>query len=559
MSERLGCWDAVAETLAQSGCEVVFGLPSDEPGLLDAAERHPGLAVKVFGDQRVAGCAAAGYAMASGRPVVLALNSGPGFANAMPALLEAASLGVPLVVVTTRVPGANIGRGAFQHLEQRGLAAPLTGWHHLAEHAGNLSWALHRAVRLAVDGRAGISLVEITDELTRESVPRPAVRPVRALRAAGDPDQLDRAARLLSEAERPLIVVGGGCRQAAAGEDVLRLAEALGAPVFTTAAGRGTVPESHRLCFGLLGLYTTPPADALLEKADVVLVLGSRLEETARMRWEGWQRARMIQVDKSAEAFGESAEPEIAVLADAGLAVRGLLERVRPGETRLYWAAEQALVRPELAALAQVGFGQSPVRATIGQVTEVLGPPPVVVLENGLHDIWAYHYPVLRVDAGTRVVCPGEQTMMGFGVAASAGAAMTTTGPVVVFTGDSAFLLSVGALAALAEHSLGVILVVFDNGGFGWPRFLRAATGEPDRLTAVRQRRNPAELAAAFGGWGTTARNEAELHDALLMAKQNAAAGRFTVIRVPVPDDDVPAGVLAMEEFDEMEAAGGPA
>ncbi|MFD8491830.1 thiamine pyrophosphate-binding protein [Amycolatopsis sp. NPDC059657] len=541
----------MADVLAESDCAVVMGLPSDEPGLLDAAARKGATAVKVFGDQRIAGCAAAGYAMVSRAPVVLALNSGPSFANAMPALVEAASLGVPLVVVTTRAPSATMGRGGFQHLEQQRMLGSLASWQYLVDCQENLAWAVARALRLAVAGRGGITMVEISDEVTRlpfEGAARKRASGVPPARSVPDPDHLDAAARLLSEAERPLIIIGGGARWSGGGRSVLKLAEQLGAPVFTTAAGRGSVSEHHELNFGLVGLYSTPPAEALLETADVILVLGSRLEETARMRWEN-RHAAIIQVDKSVYAFGEGPEPDLCLLGDLRLTAEALIGRLGPGRepARRLWQARQSQVRYEQSVYATAPFEVSPVRAAI-RLTRELVRPRVIVQENGLHDIWGYHFPVLRIDDGTDIVCPGEQTMMGFGVAASAGAAMARQGPVVVFTGDAALRLSVGALPVFGDHGLGVVTVMFDNGGYGWPRHLRKARKAEVSLTEARYWDNVEEICAAFGGWGITARTEPALVEALRHAKDNAAAGRFSVVRVPVPDHDIPAGVLAMDE-----------
>ncbi|MCZ0983681.1 hypothetical protein O1L60_43695 [Streptomyces diastatochromogenes] len=149
---------------------------------------------------------------------------------------------------------------------------------------------------------------------------RTAARPpVRRLRFAADAEEVRRAAALLAGARLPVVVAGGGCKPADAGAAVRHLAELLGAPVFTTAAGRGVLDEEHPLACGLVGLYTTPPADRLLADADVVLAIGSRLEETARMGWDGLDEKRLVHVDVDPAVFLTALEPEVALLGDAAL------------------------------------------------------------------------------------------------------------------------------------------------------------------------------------------------------------------------------------------------
>lgn len=544
-----GCWDAVARTLADAGVRLVLGLPSDEPGLLDAATALPELQVRVVGDQRIAACAAAGYAVAGREPVVLALNSGPAFANAMAGLLEAASLSVPVVVITTRVPADHIGQGAFQYLDQRGMVESLAGWTHLVERPEQVRWAVRRAVQLAVDGGPRLTVLEIADEVTRQEVPpapaRPQVRPTRSLPPAAE---LDAAAAALRAARRPVVVAGGGTRWSDV-RGLAALAESLACPVFTTAAGRGALDEDHERAFGLLGLYTTPPAGDLLDAADTLLVLGSRMEETARMGWRSWQTAHVIQADHRVAAFGEGCPVAQPLLGDVGLIVDELAARLaadppRPDAT---WTAAQQRTAAAQRAHAAADFATSPVRAVLRAAQRELGTRITLVQENGLHDIWSYHYPVLRLGPDTTVVCPGEQTMMGFGLGAAVGAALARPDrPTLLITGDSAFRMSVGTLDTLRRHGLGVITVVLDNQGFGWPRRLRTADPDGTHVSTTWQAAAlPDRAAEAFGGWGATVQDAATLDDALRQAAERALKGQFSVIRVPVPDTDVPLGIQA--------------
>ncbi|OKJ48553.1 hypothetical protein AMK27_37830 [Streptomyces sp. CB02009] len=560
-------WHVAAATLADAGCDVVVGLPSDEPGLMDAARAVPGLRVLGVRDQRAGACAAIGHAAVSGRPAVLAVNSGPSFANALTGLLEASSLGAPVVVVTTRVPALGIGRGGFQHTDQAAMAGPIAKWSFLVEDPRQLTWALRRAVHLAVNGAPGVVLVEIADEVLRAPAPEPRpAPPVRRLRFAADAEEVRRAAALLAAARLPIVVAGGGCKPAGAGAAVRRLAEILGAPVFTTAAGRGVLDEEHPLACGLVGLYTTPPADRLLADADVVLAIGSRLEETARMGWDGLDEKRLVHVDVDPAVFLTALEPEVALLGDAALVAGQLaaaLETAPPATTEVGAArqAEIVAVREEMSTrhtLATTDRPELNVPEALRLLQRSVTRDATLVQENGLHDMWGYHHPVVSVGDRARVITPGEQTMVGFGLPAAVGAALADRSRrTVLVCGDGAFEMGLAALPTAAELNLGLTVLVLDNRGYGWPRFVRAEEEAPDELTRFTAPSHTDAVVRALGGVTARCTTAAELATALDDAAKAHAEGRTTVITVPVRDDDVPVGVRRV--FDSAPATGADA
>ncbi|MER7582335.1 thiamine pyrophosphate-dependent enzyme [Kitasatospora sp. NPDC097691] len=564
-------WDTVAAVLADAGCSLVTGLPSDEPGLLDAAGRRPGLTALPVRDQRVAACAAIGHATASGRPAVVAVDSGPSFSNALTGLLEASSLCCPVVVVTTRIPVAGLGRGGFQQLDQATMAGPLVKWSVLVESAEQLRWALRRAVHLSVNGTPGVVLVEIAAEvLAGDPVdPAPTGEPVARVRSVADDASLERAAALLASASAPVVVAGGGAK--AAGAQLRALAERLGAPVFTTASGRGVIDEEHPLAHGLVGLYAGPAALRILDAADVVLLVGSRLEETARTGWTGLDDKRFIQVDCESAVFSTVVEPAVPLLGDAALTLGRLGELAAaagpvappcwagPAEPALPWSDGPWSGEPwsdgsrsdgsrsdgsRSDGSRSDGPQQLTARHAFGALTQVFGRDLTLVQENGLHDIWGYQYPVLTVSDRTTLVVPGEQTMVGFGLGAALGAAVARPQrPTVLVCGDGAFEMSLAALPTIAENGYGLTVLVFDNRGFGWPRYLRDLDGAPTDVTRFPAPSHAAATVAALGGWTARPTTPAELVGALEEARRHNAEGRMALLTIGVDDGDVPTSV----------------
>jgi len=544
VTEPESVWAGVAAALAAGGCDLVIGVPTDEPGLLDAARALPGLASVAVRDQRGGACMAAGHALVTGRPAVLAVATGPPLPNALPGLLEAAALCAPVIVVTTRSPRAGLGRGGFQQIDQRAVTAAVASSHVVAEDVDQLGWALRRALAQAVDGRPGVPVVELTEELLGRPVPDGALAggPVHRPRAVPAAADLRRAGSVLAAARRPVVVAGGGARAAGAGPTLRRLAERWGAAVVATASGRGVLDEEHPAYCGLAGLYATPPAHELLDDADVVLALGTRLEETVRMGWAGLAAAWVVHVDADPDAFDRGVAPEVALLGDAALTA-GLLADALDARPDGEWVRRVAGVR---AALADGSLGAgSTVAAALRGVREVFGRDLLLVQENGLHDIWSYHYPLLSLSERSRAVGPGEQTMMGFGVAAAVGAALAAPDlPAVLVCGDGALTLSLAALPTAAEQGRGLTVVVLENAGLGWPRFRRGQDGVDDALTRFGGGEPPyPAVVEALGGWTVRPPDAAAIPAALAEAACRAAAGQLALVRVPVADDDVPPGI----------------
>ncbi|GGW92579.1 thiamine pyrophosphate-binding protein [Streptomyces chartreusis] len=555
----MSAWDLIARTIADAGCRLVVGLPSDEPGLLDAADRHPDLEALGVRDQRVGACAAIGHTAVSGRPAVLALNSGPSFVNALTGLLEASSLGCSTVVITTRIPASELGRGGFQQLDQLAMAAPLARWSFLVEQADQLVWALRRALHMAVNGAPGVVVLEIAHEVLESNltVAEP-MGSVRRLGAVASDEAVEEAARLLRHAQRAVVVAGGGAKAAGAGEVLLGLAERLDAPLFTTASGRGVIDENHPLAQGLIGLYTSPAAQPLLDDADLVFVIGSRLEETARMGWFSPSTGRLIQLDSDPAAFSLVAEADVNLLGDATLTLRRLLGVLGARDldaTDSAWRRRIGQVqhepRPAPGAEDMALSAPDAITATI----DAFGRDLILVPENGLHDMWGYYYPVVSVSDRSTVISPGEQTMVGFGLGAALGAAVTDRSrPTVVICGDGAAEMSLAALPTAAEQNCGITVLMLDNRGFGWPRFVRSHSDSDDSLTRFATPSHVGRVVESLGGWTAGPATRGELATALEKARLVTADGGIALISVRVADDDIAPGVL--RAFEPPDSAG---
>jgi acetolactate synthase-1/2/3 large subunit len=477
-----GVWDTVATTLRQWGVTAVFGLPNDDLAALRAL-RQQSLRWVLTRDQRNAVFMAGGHSLASGGLSVCVVGKGPALSNALTGLLECNALSAPVLLIATGTAQASVGSGAFQEADQMALVRPLVKWACRVERAERLAWALQRAAFLAVNGHPGPVYLELPEDLQPQadeplllaSLPAP-VR-LRSLPAA---DELQRVQQRLQTARRPLLLLGGGAQQQSDPGLYARFAEAWNAAVFTTASGRGVVAESHPLFCGLAGIYTAAALRTLWSQADVLLVLGSRLEETALALLPQVQAgARWVQVDAEVANFSQRV-PSDKLLGDAAGTARHWLASWAAADpaaasARLEWRSRIASLRRQAHAERDLHLARLAQREQL-QVADVLvelqasAPANAVfVHENGLADMWSYFFPYFALRDGQRCVVPSEQTSLGFGAAAAVGVKLARPeAPVVALVGDGAFNLFRSDLATAADHALPVIYIVFNNHSLGW-------------------------------------------------------------------------------------------
>ncbi|MEU5196275.1 thiamine pyrophosphate-binding protein [Streptomyces scabiei] len=544
-----GAWDLVAEFLARHGVDTVFGLPGDDLLVVGALERA-GIRLVWCRDQRLAVHMASGYALTSGRTGVCVVGKGPAVANAVGGLLEAASGQSPVLLLAGGTAVESDGARAFQDAPGLALATPVTKWADRVTHPDRLLPALRRAAALVQNAPRGPVFLEIPDGFLEQpvSVPEHLLHtepPVPGRYTAALPAEVARA-------RRPVVLAGGGLRATGAPGAAERLAEALGAALLVTASGRGGVAESHPLFCGLAGLYAQPPVRELLADCDVVVTLGSRLEETAT---EGLARdVSICQVNVDAAEFaydwsGPLVLGEAAATADAW--ADGLHDRV--GD--IGWKARITAARDALESWAEqpahpeLPDDQVRVKSVVRELTRALPPGSVVVHENGLMDIWSYLYPVLALPENTRAVVPSEQTTLGYGAAAAAGAKLAAPdSTVVAIVGDGAFDLVRVELPTLVRERIGLVYVVLDNGGYGWlQRTVDNLGGPPHLFTAdLPTRPDPGDGVLT---WRVA--KPADTPEAVRAAMSAARDGRVAVVRVMCTVDDWPpvTGAASEEEI----------
>jgi acetolactate synthase-1/2/3 large subunit len=542
-------WTVIVDAMKQEGVDYVFGLPGDPQHLYDALyAAEPDGGPKAFGVRYETSGAfmAMAYTRVTGKIAACFGCPGPGIANLVPAVLEAFSGCTPMLILGVRASRLTNGKGAFQETDHIGMMRPVTKWATTVETAERIPWTIRRAIQIATTGQPGPVYVELPSDISLGQWEMEPYEPaVTSLRPGPDPAAIAAAADALAAAKRPLIITGGGSILSGAGAAVTALSATFGIPVQTTPAGRGSVPETHDLFVGLVGLYRTTLPREIYEEADVIVTVGSRLEEFQGGISYPRPDATYIQIEIEAFEIGRNWRPHVAIQADARLAVEALHAALatrkvdhaaRAAEVRTRRAAVIAAASADVAA--SIATGEMPMKgkAIVHSINTVFGHDTIICKENGGQDLWAYYWPYYQVlDAGC-CVPPAEQTAMGYGIIGAMAAKLAAPDKFVVSTsGDGAFQMSIHEIGTAAQYQIPITWVVMDDHSFGWVQWIqRRQLDSRIVATSFEPAIDLLGVARASNIDGVAVAHPSELEGALKQAKAANEAGKPFLVVVPV-------------------------
>lgn len=492
--------DVVVETLAALGVTHVFGIPGQHAlGLFDAIRRSD----LEFVSSRVennSAFGADGYARVSGEVAVLFLSTGPGALTALGALQEAYITGVGLLVISSQVPRRGLGgkkNGLLHQLDdQQKSAQNVTKSTEVVRDAAHIPSAIADAWALAQSAPAGPTWVEVPQDVLLEPAPVPPVTSAvtHVLARPPRPELAEEAARLLAAAERPVILAGGGTRRSATGPaELLRVAEALGAPVVSTAGGKGAIRFSHPLSAAswIEDRHTTD----LLAAADVLLVVGTTIGEVTSNYFTFAPQGRLIQIDADPRALGSN-YPGLGIHADAGLALAAIADRLPPADEEA--RRRGATVAADLRRRVEERLAGQDVTAELRLLADLRRAVP-----SDVHTFWDmtiagyWAWSAWDPQDGEFHSAQGAGGL-GFAFPAALAAAIGTGRRTLAVSGDGGAMYGIAELATARQHDADVTWLIIDDGGYGILReFMTGAFGEATSTELARP--DFVALAAAFG------------------------------------------------------------
>lgn len=464
----------VVRALESEGVEHVFGIPGGSViPLYDALGDAPFRTILTRHEQ--AACHAAdSYARVTGKTGVCVATSGPGATNILTGLANAHLDSVPLVAITGQAATGVIGTDAFQEADMFGCSLPLVKHSFLVHSLVELPRALKGAFLIASSGRPGPVLVDIPSNIQKETgpfeYPEKLAFPGYEPGGSRDLSCIDQAVTALEEAERPVMIAGGGAVISGASEELFRLAAEAGIPVATTLMGKGVFPEDHPLSLGMLGMHGTPWANTAVSGADLVIAAGVRFSDRSTGdRKHFASGARIIHADIDKAEFGKNVRADFPLLGDLPLILSEVRERLEgSGRRHEKWLEEIGKVRNAYPAKSPSGSGLHPAEI-IREVRSRVAPDDILTTEVGQHQMWAaLHW---KANLPRTFITSGGLGTMGYGLPAAIGAAFARPGrPVTCLSGDGSFFMNVQELETCVRYKLPVRLIVFNNGSLGMVR-----------------------------------------------------------------------------------------
>ena len=497
--------------------DTVFGipggaiLPAYDPLLDSVKVRH----ILVRHEQG-AGHAAEGYASATGRVGVCMATSGPGATNLVTPLADAHMDSVPIVAITGQVSSKAIGTDAFQEADIRGITMPITKHNYLVTNAADIPRVIAEAFHIASTGRPGPVLVDIAKDALQARTtfswpPRfelPGYRPV----ARPHSKQIREAARLIAQAERPILYVGGGVIRARATEELHRLVELSRIPVVTTLMARGALPDSHPLHLGMPGMHGSVPAVTGLQKADLIIALGARFDDRVTGQLSTFApEARVVHADIDPAEISKNRRADVPIVGDCKAVIADLIEAVDAdndagrGGDYTEWRERVAGWKESFPlGYAEPEGGTLAPQYVLERLSAIAGPESIYVAGVGQHQMWAAQF--VQYERPNAWLNSGGLGTMGYAVPAAMGAQVGEPHRTVwAVDGDGCFQMTNQELATCVINNIPIKVAIINNSSLGMVRqwqtlFYNERYSNTDLHTSVGSRvPDFVKLAEAYG------------------------------------------------------------
>ncbi len=478
---------ALIKSLEMEGTEVCFGLPGGailpayDP-IIDSPIRH----ILVRHEQG-AGHMAEGYAHVTGRPGVAIVTSGPAATNIVTPLCDAYMDSIPIVVITGQVSRAMIGTDGFQECDTVGITRSVTKHNELVMDPQEIPLIVREAFHLATTGRPGPVLVDLPKDVLQATMDwywptdsevtaaLPGYRPT----TKGHGRMIKEAARLIGESRRPVIYAGGGILKARAAEALRELAELTGIHVVTTLMARGAFPDDHPLCLGMPGMHGNYTAITAMQKADLLIALGSRFDDRVTGKPSSFAPdAKIIHADIDPAELGKIRRPDVPIVGDAHLVIEQLVKAVKKWNTENDGQADRGAWNQQIAQWQKQfplhydppAEGSALKPQYVLEILRDSTPDDTIVVSGvGQHQMWASQY--WKFNHPYTWVNSGGLGTMGFAVPAAVGAKVGRPDRMVwAVDGDGCFQMTAQELVTASSERIPIKVAILNNAYLGMVR-----------------------------------------------------------------------------------------
>lgn len=463
--------EAIIKALKNQGVDTIFGYPGGQvipfyDMLYDSDLKH--ILVR---HEQCAVHAAEGYARASGKVGVCLATSGPGATNLVTGIANANMDSSPIVAITGQVPSHLIGNDAFQEADIVGITLPITKHAYQIKNPDDIPSVIKSSFEISLSGRPGPVVIDVPKEVQEGelteyiegAINTPGYNPT----IKGNSNQIKKAAKMIKESKRPIILAGGGVIISNAQEELKTFAKLINAPVCTSLMGKGAYDENDELAIGMLGMHGREVANQSVNKCDLLIAIGCRFSDRTTGKLDEFiPNSKVIHIDIDPAEIGKNVEVDIPIVGDAKIILSSINEELNNNSLDNAWL--NGIIEFKNSTTPRVSYDDMPLKPqqVIKEIAQAINEDTIVTTDVGLHQMWAAHF--LNISKPRKFISSGGLGTMGFGFPAAIGAKVAVPEcPVVSIVGDGGFLMVCQELATIKEQDIPVIVPILNNRKLG--------------------------------------------------------------------------------------------
>ena len=461
------------EALRNEGVDTVFGYPGGALiPLFDELVEAKDINFILPRHEQAGAHGADGYARVTGRPGVIIATSGPGATNLVTGIANAHMDSIPMVAFTGQVKTNLIGNDAFQEVDTTGITRSICKHNYLIKNPEELPHIIREAFHIATTGRPGPVVVDLPVNVTTVDIKTPVQKSVNLPgynpNLKGNPHQIEKAARLINNAEAPLLYIGGGIIASKAEDKILELAEKGNIPVTSTLMGLGAFPDTHPLSLKMLGMHGTAYANYATSNCDVLIAIGSRFDDRVTGKLDEFAtKAKIIHIDIDPTSVSKNVPVDVPIVGDANIILGELINEIEQND-RSNWLQQINIWKKEHPLhYSSEGLRPQYIIEKLYEMTK--DSNTIIATEVGQHQMWTALF--YKFTKSRTLVTSGGLGTMGFGLPAAIGAQIGKPDHLVVnIAGDGSIQMNIQELVTLKNYKLPVKILILNNGYLGMVR-----------------------------------------------------------------------------------------